>query len=420
MVYFHWRDAVTALRETTGPLTAKQKKLAALAGTALPDDLPRLVAGARLQSELFSELGLPAAGLCSFFQAELISTLGGSNQKIISELMQNTELFAAPFDRREAGAWIAHLRLLVRLRALEQLQIEAGDVVSYTETSGEVDVVASIGSDGRVYFTGGMGAGAWPDRLTVRARKFDTSQSANDVRRKADNRAAHRKQVGDFSPRKHRELEPFEVKSLLIMEDIDALQSVIESSEDETAIQKTIEERPQILAALLGGEARFLIPRKSLGGMYVPDFLAADYDSAGVRWLLVELETPRSSITLKDRNGLERHARTGVDQIKEWREWLQNNLDVARRSKRDDGLGLVDIRPRSEGLVLVGRRGNLHDNSHKVRRPIEESDHIRIHTYDWLVEQLVGLLNYSGPFLNPYIIYPLRGDDDSGQQISSQ
>jgi hypothetical protein len=79
---------------------------------------------------------------------------------------------------------------------------------------------------------------------------------------------------------------------------------VIESSKDETAIQNLIEQRPQILAALLG-RARFLIPRKSLDGVYVPDFLAADHDSAGVRWLLVELETPRSSITLKDRNGLE-------------------------------------------------------------------------------------------------------------------
>jgi hypothetical protein len=97
-----------------------------------------------------------------------------------------------------------------------------------------------------------------------------------------------------------------------------------------------IESCPQILAAILGGKSRFLLARRSLAGRYVPDFLISDTDSAGIRWLLVELETPDSSVTLSSRNDLDGNARKGVSQIKEWREWLQNNLGLARRPRREE------------------------------------------------------------------------------------
>ena len=142
---------------------------------------------------------------------------------------------------------------------------------------------------------------------------------------------------------------------------------------------------------------------------YIPDFLICDTNSAGVRWLLVELETPHSAITLNSRNDLDEVARKGVSQIKEWREWLQNNLGMARRSPREDGLGLVDVRPKSGGLVLVGRRARLKHNSGFVRNAIREDSAIRIHTYDWLVEQLLGNLQFNGPpALSPYVIPPPR------------
>ena len=125
--------------------------------------------------------------------------------------------------------------------------------------------------------------------------------------------------------------------------------------------------------------------------------------------MLVELETPASNVTLRDDNLLEKHARKGVSQVEEWREWLQNNLDYARRSRRNGGLGLPDIRPGSEGLVLVGRRVRLHENADAVRHPIRERSNIRIHTYDWWLERLGGLVTFKGPpAANPHIIQPLR------------
>jgi hypothetical protein len=98
--------------------------------------------------------------------------------------------------------------------------------------------------------------------------------------------------------------------------------------------------------------------------------------------------------------------------VSEWREWLQNNLDTARRSRRNDGLGLVEIRPQSEGVVLVGRRALLFDNTHTVRNPIREQSRIRVHTYDWLLERLDGILRFSGPpRVSPDVIRPLPNDE---------
>jgi hypothetical protein len=79
-------------------------------------------------------------------------------------------------------------------------------------------------------------------------------------------------------------------------------------------IQVFIEEHPETLAALLGGSDRFVLPRYPLGGRYVPDFLVSDTDSLGLRWVLVELETPQSRITLTTQNQLDKVARRGVTQ----------------------------------------------------------------------------------------------------------
>jgi hypothetical protein len=398
MPHDSWQGAVADIREATGTVTSKQQQVAAVAGLKLPDHLPRLVAGARLQAALNAELGLLAPGPCSDAQQEIISSLETDVYRDIT-----------PSDWREAYAWINFLRLKKREQALEELQLQAGDVVeTQGSDDGQLGEVSSIGSSGRIHFTGGAGAGAWPDMVVIRSRKGDNTANAGEFKRKAANQAATRARASGWSESKQLELEEYKVNSPLTFDHVEQLQEVIESARDEKPIQQFIEAYPQVLTALLGGRTRFCIPRLSLGGKYTPDFFMSDINSLGVRWVFVELETPDSDVTLKGRNDLEDHARKGVSQVKEWREWLQNNLDVARRSKRKDGLGLVDIRPRSEGVVLVGRRTRLLDNADAVRNPIREENDIQVHTYDWLLEQLTGALSFSGPpGANPFVLQPL-------------
>ena len=392
----NWRDAVADIQQTTRPATTRQHQLAAIAGIALPQDLPQLVAAARLQAALGADIGSTEE-----FDVDEV------RQDILAALATRTlRVTTPPEDRTEADAWIAFLRLKRRQQALENLELMAGDIVEL-DGADQVYEVSSIGSNGRVYFKGSTSGGAWPDQLTVLCRKADDTERARDLKRKAANSAALRARADAWTLAKRSDLLRFEVDAPLTLQTVEELQRVIEIAQDERPIQVFIEEHPEILAAW--GTQSFVLPQHALGRKYVPDFLVSDTNSLGIRWVLVELETPQSSVTLATQNELDAVARRGVTQIKEWREWLQNNLDMARRPVSQDGLGLIDIRPMSEGLVLVGRRALLNDNSGAVRNPFREQNAIQIHTYDWFVERLFGIVEYVGPSRTSRdVLQPLR------------
>jgi hypothetical protein len=392
----NWRAASVDIAKAMEPATTIQHKIATLAGVKLQRNLPQLVAAARLQSALGTEIGAPEVSEVREMQEEIIRDLSTRSLRVVPK----------PQDSREAEAWITYLRLKRRQKAIEKLQLSAGDIVEVKGNDGQqIAEVSSVGGDGRIHLKGGGGAGAWPDLITVLCRKDDDSRRARDLKRKAANQIALRARAESWSLNKQRELEDFEITAPLTEEHVEQLQEVIDSANDEKPIQQFLEAYPQTLTAILTGRSRFLIPRPSLAGKHIPDFLISDFDSLGIRWLLVELETPQSPITMRRHNDLEANARRGVSQVREWREWLQNHLDMARRSKREGGQGLVDIRPQSEGLVLVGRRTLLHQNSSAIRNRIIEENQIHVHTYDWLLEALRGTLLHSGPpALNPYAI----------------
>lgn len=397
MTHASWRDAVAAIRLLTGPSTERQRELARIAGAELPVGLPRIVAAARLQTSFGPELDLSASGEPSESQLELISVFGDFAPPGVNP---------APVDAREADAWLKLLWLESRAHALEALQLEAGDVIERPSRDGELAEVSSIGSDGRIYFRGGLGRGAWPDQVVMRARRGDRTPEAVTARAISANQRAERARISGWSDPKHAEVREYEVKLQLTHSDVELLRAALDSAENERPIQKLVESRPQLLTSLVGGAPRYCIPQVRLGAEYVTDFLVGAVDSMGIRWLLVELETPESDVTLRDENQLDKHGRKGVSQVETWREWLIQNLDYARRSRRDHGLGLPDMRPGAEGLVIVGRRERLHANSHTVRLPIEETRRIRVHTYDWWLGQLEGILAYHGPWAsNPYLLH---------------
>jgi hypothetical protein len=404
MTFDIWSEAVAAIKELTCTLTDPQRELAKIAGIDLPESLPVIVAGARLQTAFASSLGLGPQGPVADWQLEILDELGEKSADI-----------CPPLNHREADAWIAFFRLRKRQRALEHLRLESGDVV--TLVNGDDDSlyeVSSISESGRINFKGGMRRGAWPDLITIQARKVDDRKGARDSRRSAANQAAVRARIDRWSLAKEAELREFSVDRSLTREDVDHLRDTINSATDEKPIQALVESSPQLLTSLLGGIVQYCIPHVRLGAEWVADFLIGYVDSLGVRWILIEFETPRADVTLRSKNELDRHARKGLSQVVEWREWLQNNLSYARQSKRSNGLGLLDIRASSEGLVIVGRRSRLHDNSAQVRNPIREQNNVRIHTYDWWVEQLEGILKFRGPWgANPFIFQRQDTNDES-------
>lgn len=74
----------------------------------------------------------------------------------------------------------------------------------------------------------------------------------------------------------------------------------------------------------------------------------------------------------------------GLRRIHDWRRWLEDNRDYARRPRSRNGLGLTDVSSQEPGLLLIGRQTDLTDYDRQRRRQLDQELNIRIRTYDWL------------------------------------
>ncbi len=393
MTFDSWESAVAEIRTRISACDDEQKAFAASLGVEISNAVPRTVAAARLQSAVERR-----CGLCPKKSGEI--RLGH-----LAELAEEaSHEFPNPTSAAETQAWIEYFYLKRRMEALARLRLRKGDVIRTTSPSNQINTISSIGNDGIVYFTGG-GARSWPDRLTVVARINESTPESERARRIAANQASARSTTGRWSVEKQESLRDFRISENASHEDYVNLRDVVESAVDERPIQDLLQRSPQLLGSLLRGPRRYCIPKPNLGGTFVPDFLLAEVDSNGVHWILVELETPNSSIRMSTVNDFEVHARRGVGQIYEWRQWLQDNIAYARQYRENSGLGLHDIRADPKGMVLVGRRSLLHPQERHLRRQLYERSQIEMHTYDWLLEQLEGALQFEGPWaLNPYAL----------------
>ena len=390
-----WKEAIEIIKPIIGKATSSQQGLIIALGLKISRDLPHLVVAAKLRDHLAEDLALP-------FNVEPSNRFAALIEHLKTEHDGNIK----PQSNSEAEAWVNHLSLLRRVEHLERIKIEAGDIVEI-QTENHFAEVSSIGDNGRVYFKGGCGAGSWPDLLNVCAGHTDNSPNALLLREKARNQSEQTSPIGLWSGAKHRELAEYETIASITEVDIDRFEQIICTSNDEKPIQKHLEAHPQIITALLGGRNKYCIPQKKLGSEYIPDFLISDIDSLGINWILIELETPKSSMYLKTTDQLDKFSRKGVSQIQEWREWLTSNIAYARNKRKDNGLGLIDIRPDCRAVVLVGRRSYLRETKETERNQYRDKSNIHIHTYDWLIDKLRGTLAFNGPpGLNPHLFKP--------------
>lgn len=394
-----WREAVSAMKEAAKAISPEQLKLAKLAGITITENTPRIVAAAMLRVALRNHLLLPAARPVS----EYLS-------RRLTELRLDSRMIVTPKNDEEAEAWVAYFRLVRRIKHHSKLKLAVGDVVQLTE--GEKAEVTSIDFDGRVFFKG-RGQRTWPDLIdSVAARKDDNSAKAKKAKNDANNAAALRGASPEWSAAKSEDLAEFLIVGAPTEDDIDELEVIIAGATDERPIQQFLQRRSQLLAALLGGKERFCIPQKRLGAEYVPDFVIGDVDSMGIRWVLVELETPKSGIYITNGKTLDRYAQKGVDQISDWRHWLKHNIAYAHKPRLKEGLGLADMSNQTEALVLVGRRAMKPRTKDARRLELKESNNTQVHTYDWLLETLRAAIRFDGPpASNPYLI-PKEGVKD--------
>jgi Shedu protein SduA, C-terminal/PcrA/UvrD tudor domain len=170
--------------------------------------------------------------------------------------------------------------------------------------------------------------------------------------------------------------------------DIVAYEAALAEAEDEPTMQRFLDAHPGFLVQdLAGGRDGWVIPQARLGSEHVTDFLIAKEDYGGIAWYAVELERPQARIFTKkgDPSAALTHA---LRQVADWRIWLSRNLDYAARPRLQSGLGLMDIDPQLEGLIIMGRDQDLDRRESNARRQsLERAHHVRIRTYDWLATQ---------------------------------
>ena len=171
-------------------------------------------------------------------------------------------------------------------------------------------------------------------------------------------------------------------------EDIDAFRSLMREASKEEEIQQFFKKRPSLLLeSTLGHRGCFCIPNQKLGTSYVADFLIALVDSMGFWWYGVELENPRAQIFNK-RGDPTKELTHAMRQIREWRIWLTDNIDVAKRPRAKGGHSLIDITPDLPSFILIGRRKDQKYHNPQLRRQMIKENKIAIHHYDWLLDQV--------------------------------
>lgn len=176
-------------------------------------------------------------------------------------------------------------------------------------------------------------------------------------------------------------------------EDIAEYELILDAAEDEKPLQRYFTDHPWMLVGELTGGCRWVIPESRLGSQFRADFLIARLDSRGVRWTLVELESPRARLFTKDRRPRKELAK-GLNQILEWRTWLNDNRSYARRKGRN-GLGLIDIDGEAcSGLVLIGRGEERTDEDRELLQRHEFRNGVEIHSYDWVIREAAQRLAF--------------------------
>lgn len=372
-----WQDAAALLRDQLKLATDLQRELGRISGTSIPKRTPALVAAELLKADLVEPLCLERRGLSSEYQYDYLVDLA-------SECRLKAP--ARPTYYAVGSAWIKWFlgkRALIHLRRIKPAP---GDIVRIAGRNVSASLVSSISRDGRVNLRG-LDGGAYPHRLNVLARASATDAASLDLREKANRRLREEARLSpDFAERHTSHLEPYLVKVERSDASVQDLANAVEQSTDEKGPQRIIEEHPALLATLVSASLGvWVIPQKKLGAEFVTDFMLAYRNTTGMHWIAVELESPAADPLIQ--NGQPgRELRTAEQQIYSWRDWLENNLDYARRAPSDSGLGLTHVRAKVPGLIIIGRRTLRGDYSNVVHRFRSEYN-IEIQSYDWLIRE---------------------------------
>ncbi|WP_369246209.1 Shedu anti-phage system protein SduA domain-containing protein [Streptomyces sp. R41] len=382
MATAEWETVATRLRKKWLGPSDEQSRLAGLIASGLGEDVPAPVAAALLRAWLRKPLNLPRAQEATDSEIELLRIVAAETGVAFPVGVR---------DRDILDGWLEAMHAKRATEYLEKWTPARGDVVIIGKSGKTLSyIISSIGISGRLNFRGGPGQRAWPHEILRIIRISDTDHGTAVYR--AQQEAAARRSAPEFlGDAQLAALEKWKVQGEPSLAAQVALVAALEKADGgdrqrhERPMQIVLEQHPEILGHLFrGNHGTYVRPQTQVGTPYVADFFIGSQTSLGMRWLLVELERPTAELTLKDGRQASETLRKAVQQIRDWREWLANNLDNAQKSVGQGGLGLPGIRTRPPGLIIIGREATA-GGTGVMRSQYAETEDIQIRTYDWLV-----------------------------------
>ena len=171
--------------------------------------------------------------------------------------------------------------------------------------------------------------------------------------------------------------------------DLLAYKTLLDAGPSELDLQRFLTDHPRIFRTEFGIHCRWIKAHPQFGSQFTPDFLTARIDSnPWIRWTLVELQRSDAGLFTQDRRKRSSEQfDEGIRQIIEWRDWITQNGDYARKPQGRHGLGLTGLTPQADGLILIGRRNDISIDDRKRARSLTWPHHIEVHTYDWLADE---------------------------------
>lgn len=370
-----WASVAAKLRRYRSAPTAAQSELAARLNVNLTVDTPAAVAAGILRMHLREPLQLRRARECTYGQSSYLHDLA----ELTGAAMPEGDL-----DRELADGWISALHAQYVAENLEHWKPEPGEVTVCRSGPGDrFDVISSIATSGRLYFRGGGGQWTWPQHVQriIRAGEQEYTDAVDKAKQQA---ALRQKNVHDLGRGALERLNKWRVEDLPSLASLRALEDALAYAPDERPMQVVLERHPQILGHLVtGNHGTFVRHQVRLADKFVADFVIGGVTSMGMLWRLVELESPTARLVLNDGQP-SANLRKAVQQIRDWRRWIERHFHTARDPEDRGGTGLEGVRQNPPGLIIIGR-DNSAAPTEMMRNEFLEESRIEIRTYDWLV-----------------------------------
>ncbi len=163
----------------------------------------------------------------------------------------------------------------------------------------------------------------------------------------------------------------------------------VESAKTERPMQTFLWKHPEILARFLGpGFCWWIKQEVRLGNELRMDFLAVRTESVPLNYTMVELESPDVRWFNPSNNRPAEKMVESIQQIGEWRYWIEQNQDYVQRPK-PNGLGLAKLsRYSSNARIVIGRRQAVTDADRERMNALRANGNtFSVNTYDTLIER---------------------------------